>query len=950
MLRLVREFWLNLSIRAKGAAILAMPLICLAAQVVWFVWLERQIEEAQDRVVRTEEIRQETQKLWSALLEAESGIRGHVITGSRQMLAPYSEAAREAPRGIERLDALVSNPLQSGRLNVIRALVSRKLDNLRGQYALLNGRRMPPNWDALGKLVLEGDACMAELHPRIDEFLAEENRLLAMRSTELARRRNVAGSAVRVVLLLGLMGAVLAEWLFSSGISRRLRKLKMNARRLAAGLPLGAGACARDEMGILDRELRSAAKMTAEREARLKESVAEQARAEEELARLNNEKELVLNSAAEGIFGVDMEGKATFVNAAAARMLGRAPEELVGKLLHPLTHHSRPDGSPYPIEECPIAAGIKDGLVHGRDDEYFWRKDGTCFPVEYTSSPRFHNGEVVAAVITCRDITERKRVQEELHGAKQLAEQANRAKSHFLAHMSHEIRTPMNAIIGIADLLRETELTPEQKQYVQTFQEAGTSLLALINDILDLSKVEAGRLELESINFDLEETMAGITSFLGPRAQEKKLELVGRVMPGVPTRLRGDAQRLRQVLINLIGNAIKFTEQGQVAVTVNVDPEHPDNPHFLRFSVADTGTGIPAEKLEAIFDTFAQANASTARTHGGSGLGLAISRGLVQLMGGRIWAESAGHSGSTFLFTAHFEPASTCPDTVPSAPDDLRAPAVGHKAATAAIHAQVTNAQNPPPESKHTASAAVEGGVEDPAPAPLRILVAEDSPNNLFLIQAYLKPPSFELDAAPNGAIAVEKFQSRQYDVVLMDVQMPVMDGYTATREIRAWEKGHGRAPTPVLALTAHALKEEEGKSLAAGCTAHLTKPIRKDRLIAAIQNYCATARPQEPSTQPGGRIRVQAPEGIEEAIPLFLDITRNDLETLRSALGDQNFSKIRAMGHDLKGTGGGYGFDEISAIGKRLEDAAKAADKSEVEKQIRELASYLERVEVVYR
>ena len=234
------------------------------------------------------------------------------------------------------------------------------------------------------------------------------------------------------------------------------------------------------------------------------------------------------------------------------------------------------------------------------------------------------------------------------------------------------------------------------------------------------------------------------------------------------------------------------------------------------------------------------------------------------------------------------------------------------------------------------------------ADGPIRILTVEDSPMNLFLIQSYLKKPRYSLETASNGAIAVEKFQSGDFDIVLMDVQMPVMDGYTATRTIRAWEAENRRRPTPILALTAHAFSEQQRESFAAGCNAHLVKPVPKDALLQAIQEFARPARVGTPSSRRPERILVKAPPGVEEAIPLFLEMAREDLENLAEALRKADYARIRFIGHDLKGSGGGYGFDGASAIGKLLEEAAKRADGEEAGRQIAALREYLDRVEVV--
>ena len=522
--------------------------------------------------------------------------------------------------------------------------------------------------------------------------------------------------------------------------------------------------------------------------------VTERKRAEEALIQSEERYRSIIEDMHDGYYEMDLRGNLTFMNEALCKLHNRSREELLGTSNQSYMDPETASRMFNLYQQIFVTGEPARGFVWKRtrpDDGERWFEFSASLMKDAAGKPYGFRG-------ISRDITQRIVNEEALQKAKEAAEAANRAKSEFLANMSHEIRTPMNGIIGMTELALDTPLDSKQREYLGMVRDSADALLSIINDVLDFSKVEAGKLDLDPINFHLRDCIEDTLKALAVRVHQKGLELSYHILPDAPDDLVGDPGRLRQIIINLVGNAIKFTSHGEVVVRVTADAVGSDGV-LLHFAVSDTGIGIPAEKQHVIFDSFSQADGSTTRRYGGTGLGLAISSKLVALMDGKIWVESSPGLGSTFHFTARF--------------------GVQKEEAAATFLLQ--------PEGNGQGWAATK--------RQLHVLLAEDNVINQRLATRLLEKEGHSVVVVSDGRLAISAFEREPFDLILMDVQMPEMNGYEATAAIREKESSTG-GHILIVAMTAHAMKGDRERCLDAGMDGYVSKPIKSTQLIKAIE------------------------------------------------------------------------------------------------------------------
>lgn len=769
----------------------------------------------------------------------------------------------------------------------------------------------------------------------------------------------------------------------------------------------------------------------------------------------------IIETTEDGYYEVDTAGKLTFFNDATCNILGYSREELTGKgrrvplVLQRNKNVAKAFDRVYRTGEPKRAVGW---TFVGNDGE-------KRFVESSVSLLKDTKGQAVGFSGFLRDVTERKQ-SEALQREKLAAEAANRAKSEFIAKMSHEIRTPLNSIIGMVELMLETDLKPQQKEDLDVVISSAHALLSLINNILDFSKIEIGKLDFEDTDFDLKEVLGESLRIMAMRCHEKGLELVYRVDPNVPERLHGDPVRLRQVLLNLVDNAYKFTNSGEIVVEVKRE-QSPEAGTYLHFSVRDTGVGIPKEEQAAIFKAFTQADAAISRRYGGAGLGLAVSAQLVRMMNGRMWVESEPHQGCTFHFTTRFNGLQEEMEIIRELPDrqlkGVRVLVVDDNSTNCKIvkemlenwhmHAMVALGieeakqvitQNRTPgrnfeiillDASMPGSSSValvrwlkgqqnlptkiilmltfplmrnnvdfrEVGIKESLMKPIRssdllnavrkvlkqetyepdttiekeehktarhhqplnILVAEDVPFNQKFIIRLLESWGHKVTLAENGREVLELLPNQTFDIVLMDVEMPEMNGYEATRAIRKAESVTGtETHIPIIALTAHAVAEDRQRCLQAGMDEYISKPISSSKLSGILGKLSGEKTEVPPKKVTNGRVPAQSKkftnfdknllkdafdrnwDFFKEIVELFVTDYPRMLAGLQEALGDGDAAAFRRTAHSLKGMVSLFQAEAAVRMAMILEVRGKKGDFTGVKQDIAILSAELQKME----
>jgi PAS domain S-box-containing protein len=763
----------------------------------------------------------------------------------------------------------------------------------------------------------------------------------------------------------------------------------------------------------------------------------------------------IMDNLGDGIYTLDSDGRLTYFNAEAERLLGWTFDELKGELLHDIIHHHRPDGQPLSFDECPISLSMKNKQFYRSENEVFFHKNGQELPISMTGAPLLDDDKLMGSVASFRDVRIQRSVKAKLIEAKEAAEEASRIKADFLSTMSHEIRTPLNGVIGMTDLLLDTLMSEEQCEFANTIRASAQALLTIINDILDFSKIEAGRLEIEQIEFSIQQMLEGSVDLVASKAYEKGLSLMSFVDPAIPERLMGDPARLRQILLNFLSNAIKFTHAGDIVARARFERRNATQ-IWVRLEVIDNGIGIAPEIQQRLFQPFSQADSSTTRKYGGTGLGLSICKRLTELMNGEIGLESRDAEGSVFwisipltivdeqirlsqplaagkrillagdkagnralylmylyswglrvdvaenlteilqllnearsvgddyfsllltqplpdtdllgtLSMIHREPGfEKLPILVCQALVDVNLKNTLLNAGAAhvlvkpvkqsVLYDAIMALLNTDSESKSDLALSILGERAAIVPQIINaqnqqrlILLAEDNLVNQQVALRVLNKMGYAVHVVNNGQEALVAIQSQHYSLVLMDCQMPVMDGLEATHAIRQREV-ENKLHIPIIAMTANAMQGDRERCLAAGMDDYISKPIDVESLATVLNTWMPpevidsdskkaadskvveSQKSQQPAIEMA-RLRDlfgDDDDVIAELLQVFLDSLKLMREKLMRAIVEQK-ATVNALAHELKGSASNVGALRLSDYSAQLEQLAVNNQWSEI-------------------
>lgn len=805
-------------------------------------------EEASDWVDHSQELISDVESVYTSVREMEANIRAYVITNEKHYLGPFERAITNSRESYKTaLQLAKENPKQLQLLHEIGRELEEKI-NFSSQVVR---QRRESGFDAAQQLIMtrRGENLLSSMHEQINRFVDTEKQRMNVRMKEEESRASEVVFVVITIVFLSILILTVTLYFFVKDYNKRIKS----------------------EQLVRESELRF---------------------------------KKILESIPIGVFVLTADGKAYFMNKNAARILGidyetESNEDFIDK------HHLFLTGTneTIPVSDVPLARALRGESTFGKEDAEVER-DGKRIRLRINALPLYNsNHQIEFAITMFEDISELKKNESELVGAKQLAEESLLLKETFLANMSHEIRTPMNAILGFTDLLLNEPIREKERDYVQTIRNAGESLLRIINDILDLSKIEANMMEFEAQPLHIPDTLRSLQTMMLPKAEEKRLQLFFSCDTRLSRTLTGDPTRLTQIIINLVGNAIKFTRKGSVSVDARVIDEDTDS-CMVRFTVTDTGIGIPKDKLNTIFERFRQAESYTTRSYGGTGLGLSIARQLVELQGGNMEISSEEGKGSVFSFTLKFEKPSET---------------IWNKSGSEKTEIDYDRIRN------------------------LNILLAEDNPINVKLIRNIFDQYAIRIDVAENGQEVLSLIGRKQYDLILMDMEMPVLNGYETTRIIR---KEYG-LEVPIFAMTAHAMAGEQERCIQLGMNDFISKPLNSAELFEKIHRIAIQTNKQNTSVENNSFTPMHQPEEKipdegqidltylrelssgnrafeKEMLTLFIKQVPEELMELQQAYQQKEHLLVKNTAHRMKSSLPLVGIDYLLKLLAQLEDAGR--------------------------